>query len=87
MTKTDVARRIGVTPALISAHEKLERTPSIDKLVALADIFRVSTDYILGRTMQDENSVVVSGEGLSECGGIFSPFARSTVFTISEPDS
>lgn len=66
MTKTDVARRIGVTPALISAYEKLERTPSIDKLVALADIFRVSTDYILGRTMQDDSSVVVSVEGLSE---------------------
>jgi transcriptional regulator with XRE-family HTH domain len=55
-----------VTPALISAYEKLERKPSIDKLVALADIFHVSTDYILGRTFKDDSAAVLSVDGLSE---------------------
>lgn len=64
--QTDVAHQIGVTPALISAYEKLERKPSIDKLVALADIFHVSTDYILGRTFKDDSAAVLSVDGLSE---------------------
>ncbi len=66
LSQTDVAHQIGVTPALISAYEKLERKPSIDKLVALADIFHVSTDYILGRTFKDDSSAVLSVDGLSE---------------------
>lgn len=53
-------------PALISTYEKLERKPSIDKLVALADIFHVSTDYILGRTFKDDSAAVLSVDGLSE---------------------
>ena len=66
LSQTDVAHQIGVTPALISAYEKLERKPSIDKLVALADIFHVSTDYILGRTFKDDRAAVLSVDGLSE---------------------
>ena len=66
LSQTDVAHQIGVTPALISAYETLERKPSIDKLVALADIFHVSTDYILGRTFKDDSSAVLSVDGLSE---------------------
>ena len=66
LSQTDVANQIGVTPALISAYETLERKPSIDKLIALADIFHVSTDYILGRTFKEDSSAVLSVEGLSE---------------------
>lgn len=61
-----VARRIGVTPALISAYEKRERKPSIDKLIALADIYHVSTDYLLGRTYQDDSSKIINVENLSD---------------------
>lgn len=66
MSQTDVANRIGVTPALISAYEKQERKPSIDKLIALADIFHVSTDYILGRTFKEDSQIIVNIEDLSE---------------------
>jgi len=65
-SKSDVARRIGVTPALISAYENQERKPSLEKLVALADIFHVSTDYILGRTVKSDDTIVISMEGLSD---------------------
>lgn len=61
-----VARQIGVTPALISAYEKLERKPSLEKLVALADIYHVSTDYLLGRTYQDDSSKIINVENLSD---------------------
>ena len=65
-SQSDIARQIGVTPALISAYENQERKPSLDKLVALADIFHVSTDYILGRSVKIDNSVMISIENLSD---------------------
>lgn len=65
-SQSDIARQIGVTPALISAYENQERRPSLDKLVALADIFHVSTDYILGRSSKIDNSIVVNVDGLSD---------------------
>lgn len=65
-SQSDIARQIGVTPALISAYENQERKPSLDKLVALADIFHVSTDYILGRTVKIDSSVMVNVDGLSD---------------------
>lgn len=58
-SQTFVARRIGVTPALISAYEKQERNPSLDTLIALADIYHVSTDYILGRSHNDDSSKLI----------------------------
>lgn len=61
-----VARQIGVTPALISAYEKQERNPSINKLIALADIYHVSTDYILGRTHTNNVSTTINVEHLTD---------------------
>lgn len=66
LSQSAVARQIGVTPALISAYEKQERKPSIDKLIALADIYHVSTDYILGRTYKDDSSISINVEHLSD---------------------
>lgn len=66
LSQSAVARQIGVTPALISAYEKQERKPSIDKLIALADIYHVSTDYILGRTYKDDSSMNINVEHLSD---------------------
>lgn len=61
-----VARQIGVTPALISAYEKQERKPSISKLIALADIYHVSTDYILGRARTNDFSNIIKVDHLTE---------------------
>lgn len=66
LSQTDVARQIGVTPAMISAYEKQERKPSLKKLVALADTFHVSTDYILGRTNRADCYIAINVEGLSD---------------------
>lgn len=65
-SQTDVAKQIGVTPATISAYENQERNPSLDKLIALADIFHVSTDYILGRAHKTDDTIYVDLEGLSD---------------------
>ncbi len=58
-SQTDVAKILNVTSALISAYEKSERKPSIDKLVQLADIYHTSTDYILGRTNSTTDKILI----------------------------
>lgn len=61
----DIARLLHVTPALISAYERGERTPSPVKLIALADIYHSTTDYILCRSNQDNSFLFLTLEGLS----------------------
>ena len=41
---------IGVNKAAISTYENNSRQPSYDILVRLANLYRVSTDYLLGQT-------------------------------------
>ena len=50
LTQSELAGALHVSPALISAYELGERTPSLKILMGLADIFQVSTDYLLGIT-------------------------------------
>ena len=44
-----LAARLGCSPSLVSSYETGERQPSLAMLVALADIYRVPTDDLLGR--------------------------------------
>lgn len=48
LTQTQLAERLGVSKSTISYYELLERTPSPDILVRLAEIFNVSLDYLMG---------------------------------------
>ena len=54
------------TPALISAYEKTERNPSLERLIALADIYHTSTDYILGRTTTDSYATIIEVQDLTD---------------------
>ncbi len=59
LTQAELARKLEVSPALISAYELGERSPRLDTLASLALLFKVSTDYLLGIKGQ-------STEGLDE---------------------
>ena len=48
MTQADLARRLGITRSSVNAWEKGISVPSTQYVVELANIFRVSTDYLLG---------------------------------------
>ena len=65
-SQTEVAKILNVTSALISAYEKCERKPSIDKLIQLADIYHTSTDYILGRTNSTDDKLLIDVSHLNE---------------------
>ena len=48
MTQQQLAERVGISKAMISAYETETRYPSYDILIKLAATFGVSTDYLLG---------------------------------------
>lgn len=48
LTQAQLGERIGVTKSVISFYELLERSPSPGVLIKLAEVFHVTTDYLLG---------------------------------------
>ena len=50
LTQISLQMQTGIEQALLSKYETGERVPPTDTLVALADFYNVSIDYILCRT-------------------------------------
>ncbi len=48
MSQKELAERIGIAKSVISFYESGERSPSYDVLITIAEIFNVTTDYLLG---------------------------------------
>lgn len=62
ITQADLAKKLGITRSSVNAWELGISVPSTQYVVELADIFKVSTDYLLGV----KTTASVSVEGLSE---------------------
>ena len=50
MNQVEFAKKLNITKQCVSNWENDNVQPSIDMLVKIADFFKVSTDYLLGRT-------------------------------------
>ena len=50
VTQKDLGELLGVKNFTIYTYEKGRSEPNIDGLIALADFFDVSIDYLVGRT-------------------------------------
>lgn len=50
MTQEQLAKLVSLSQQTVDHYEKGRARPSIDTVNLLADIFSVSTDYLLGRT-------------------------------------
>lgn len=50
LTKTELGLKIGVSDVAIGYWESGRSEPNASNIVALADYFEVSADYLLGRT-------------------------------------
>ena len=59
LTQLQLAQRLGITKSVISFYELSERAPSPDVLIRLANIFHVSTDYLLG--LDKKETLDISG--------------------------
>lgn len=59
MTQFQLSQKLGLTKSVISAYETGLRMPSYDVLIAIANIFKVSTDFLLG--IEHKNKIDLSG--------------------------
>ena len=62
MTQSELAERIGVTKATISAYEGSTRLPSYEMLITIARLFHVSIDNLLGHS----NKSAIDTSGLTQ---------------------
>ena len=52
MTQNGMARKLSVTRSTVNAWEMGTNKPSIDKLADIADLFQVTTDFLIGRSSE-----------------------------------
>lgn len=53
MTQTALARRLGLSRSAVNAWEMGVSIPSVPYLLQLSELFRVSVDYLLGRSQRE----------------------------------
>lgn len=54
LTQISLQMKTGIEQALLSKFENGDRIPPTETLMALADFYNVSMDYIMGRTENPE---------------------------------
>ena len=54
LSRKEVAQAVSIAEGTYQRYENAEREPEATVLVALADYFDVTTDYLLGRTDEEE---------------------------------
>lgn len=64
MTQAQLSQKLGLTKSVISTYETGLRLPSYDVLIHIAQIFKVSTDYLL--SVEHKDSLDLSGLTQSE---------------------
>ncbi|MGM0410523.1 MAG: helix-turn-helix domain-containing protein [Bacillota bacterium] len=60
MTQEDLAKKIGITRGAVGLYERGERKIDYKTINKLADIFGVSSDYLLGRVDNEEPVKTIS---------------------------
>lgn len=58
----DLANAIKLTPQAINYYESGKREPSLENLIAIADYFNVSLDYLVGRDCEAVIKSAISEE-------------------------
>lgn len=61
LSQAQLVKKIGVTDSTIGLYESGARLPSLASLVALARALGVTTDYLLGVSMERSELLDVSG--------------------------
>ena len=69
----EVAKRIGVSQPAVNQWDNGNKLPSVEMLCKLADLYCVSTDYLLGRENPDDyipkNNEIIAVESLRALNG------------------
>lgn len=83
LTRKKLAEILNVTEMAVGTYERGIRTPSLDKILQLADLFKVSTDDLL----KNNNAEIANNllEGCVKC--VFKVGNRETEFDIPVADA
>lgn len=60
MSQRSVAKELGVSQAVLSHYENGLREPGLEFVAKVADFYKVSTDFLLGRTMSREDYTITA---------------------------
>lgn len=63
-SRKQIAERFDISVSMVGLYESGERHPSLSMLVKLATLYKVSTDYLLG--VSANNRETISLEGLTD---------------------
>ena len=66
--QVEFAKQLGVTKQCVSNWENDNVVPSIDMLIKIADLFKVTTDFLLGRS--NKKTLDISGLTEEQAGHI-----------------
>ena len=80
LTQDELAKTLDVTPQHISAIETDKRAPSLDFLVRLAKMLKVTTDYLLS----GEEAIVTPAISAIKADGKLSSRARNALAVLVE---
>lgn len=69
LTQTDVAKKLGITRSSVNAWEMGISVPSTQYIVELAQLFNVSSDYLLG--ISKTSTINVNGLSEEEIASIY----------------
>ncbi|WP_248927151.1 helix-turn-helix domain-containing protein [Paenibacillus hamazuiensis] len=57
MTQEDLSSKLGITRASLSHYENNRREPDYETILKIADLFKVSVDYLVGRVDDPQNEL------------------------------
>ncbi|MCM1220933.1 MAG: helix-turn-helix domain-containing protein [Lachnospiraceae bacterium] len=60
-SRKQVAELVGISVSMVGLYESGERLPSLPVLVKLAHLYKVSTDYLLGVTAYNNDTLSLTG--------------------------
>lgn len=64
LSQSEVAKKLSISPSIVSGYETGERTPSAENLLSLSYLYKCSVDYLLGKS-NDQPSVILDTDGLN----------------------
>ena len=80
LTQEELADMLGVSRQSVSKWEGAQSIPDLQKILKMAEIFNVSTDYLLKDELEPENPVAIYKEET----GLASPLRRLSLEDASE---
>lgn len=81
LSQKELAKLMQVSPSIISSYETGERTPSLENLLSLSEVFKCTTDYLLGK----ENTLSTFMVGNCELSRTQSDLLEKFINSIKEP--